>query len=311
MQTIRDIEAYRSAPTVLTIGNFDGVHLGHQQLLGTVRDRARALAAVSTVATFDPHTRAVVRPDQPLELLTQLPEKLEGFAAVGLDQAAVVPFTTEMTRLGAREFLAWLGASFPLVELWAGQDFALGHHRTGNLDVLTALGQEMGFAVRVFPPVQEGSTIISSTAIRTALAAGAVDQAAAMLGRLYTLPGVVVSGARRGRELGFPTANLDPPPHQALPADGIYATWTVRPRTGGRHASITSIGVRPTFGPSERLVEVYILDFSDDLYGEQLCVEFVAHLRPQVAYTGPEPLIAQMHQDLARTRAILAGAATT
>jgi riboflavin kinase/FMN adenylyltransferase len=306
MQVITDIEHFRSAPVVLTIGNFDGVHRGHQQLLGLVRDRARELGVLSTVLTFDPHTRAVVRPDQPLQLLTQLPEKLAQMEAVGLDQAVVVHFTREVAGKDARTFLTELMRSFPIVELWVGEGFALGHHRTGNIEVLEELGRELGFRLHVFPPVREGETVISSTAIREALTAGDVRRATEMLGRFYAVPGIVVPGARRGRELGFPTANTTPPANQAIPADGIYATITRRPGTGERLPSITSIGVRPTFGPSARLIEVYILDFAGDLYGEQLCIDFVDYLRPQVAYTGPEPLIAQMHQDLARTREILA-----
>ncbi len=305
METITDIPHYRSRPTVLTIGNFDGVHIGHQRLLGMVRDRAQTLGAVSTVVTFDPHTRAVVRPDQPVHLLTTLPEKLALFGDLGLDQGAVVPFTAEMVQRDARQFLAWLTAGFPLVELWAGENFALGHHRTGSLSVLAGLGDEMGFALRVFPPIREGDLTVSSTAIRAALAAGDAEGAAAMLGRPYRLSGVVVPGAARGRDLGFPTANLDPPPEKLIPADGVYATRVIRARTGERLASLTSIGTRPTFGPSERLVEVYILDFAGDLYGETLQVDFIHYLRGQVAYTGPEPLIAQMQDDVARARVVL------
>jgi riboflavin kinase / FMN adenylyltransferase len=309
MQVIRDITGFRSRPSVLTIGNFDGVHVGHARLLALVRERARALDAAATVVTFEPHTRAVVRPDQPPQLLTQLPEKLARFAELGMDQAAVVDFTPEMTRLDARAFLTWLTESFPAREIWVGEGFALGHHRTGNTDVLTEVGRALGFTLRIFPPVRDGEQIISSTAIREALAAGAIGRATEMLGRPYRLPGVVVSGERRGRELGFPTANLDPPAHQAIPADGIYATLVTRPATGAQMQSITSVGTRPTFGPGARLIEVYILDFAGDLYGETLLVDFVEYLRPQEAYTGPEPLIAQMRLDEERTRAVLAGAA--
>jgi len=293
---------------VLTLGNFDGVHLGHQAVIAEALKIARAAGKPLGVLTFEPHTRAVVRPDQPLDLLTQLPEKLARLDAVGLDQAAIVPFTPATAQLDAGQFLTWLTRSFPLIELWAGENFALGHHRTGNVGVLADLGRTLGFTLQIFPHLADGGTVVSSTAIRQALAGGAVDAATAMLGRFYTLPGTVVPGARRGRELGFPTANLDPPAHQMIPADGIYATLTTRPRTGERLRSITSIGVRPTFGPSARLIEVYLLDFDADLYGETLSVDFVAYLRSQVAYTGPAPLIAQMHQDLARTRDVLAAA---
>ena len=309
MEIITDIDTFRSVPTVATIGHFDGVHRGHQHLLGMVRDRARALDVASTVVTFEPHTRAVVRPDQPLSLLTPLPEKLALFAALGIDQAAVVPFTPAMVQRDARQFLTWLGRAFPLVELWEGPGFALGHHRTGNMTVLAEIAHEQGFLLEAFPPVAEGAVVVSSTAVREALAAGDIGRATALLGREYRLSGTVVPGAARGRELGFPTANLEPPAYQAIPADGLYATRTTRPRTGACLPSVTSIGVRPTFGPSERLVEVFILDFSDDLYGEELVVDFVAYLRPQITYQGIEPLIAQMHQDVVRARQVLAGGA--
>ena len=308
MITVTDIDNYRSAPTVLTIGNFDGVHRGHQELLGMVRERAHDLGVAATVVTFDPHTRAVVRPDAPLDLLTQLPQKLAQLAALDLDQAAVVPFTAELASWDARTFLTWLHRAFPLVELWAGEGFALGHHRTGNLDMLAHIGDALGYRLQIFPPVQGAAGAISSTAIRHALAAGDVTAAGAMLGRAYRLPGKVVPGAQRGRTLGYPTANLDPPPHQAIPADGIYATRVYRPASGEVLSSITSIGVRPTFGPSERLIEVYILDFHGDLYGETLEVDFHAHLRPQATYTGAAALIVQMQQDEAHTRTILANA---
>ena len=308
MITVSDIENYRSAPTVLTIGNFDGVHCGHQRLLGMVRERAHDLGVRATVVTFDPHTRAIVRPDAPLDLLTQLPQKLEQLAALDLDQTAVVSFTPELAAWDARTFLTWLHRAFPLVELWAGAGFALGHHRTGNLDMLAHIGDALGYRLQIFPPVQGLTGAISSTAIRHALAAGDVAAATAMLGRPYRLPGLVVPGAQRGRTLGYPTANLTPPPHQAIPADGIYATRVHRPATGERLSSITSIGVRPTFGPSARLIEVYILDFHDDLYGETLEVDFIAHLRPQATYTGAAALIVQMQHDEAQTRALLAAA---
>jgi riboflavin kinase/FMN adenylyltransferase len=305
MEVITDLSTRPPTPAVLTIGNFDGVHRGHQQLLGLVQNRADELGLAAVVMTFEPHTRAVVRPDAPLFLLTQLPEKLAQFAQLGMDEAVVIPFTPELAQWDARQFLTWVYRTLPFRELWVGSDFALGHHRTGTTDVLASLGQELGSELHLFPPVRIDGDVVSSTAIRQALLAGDIRRATGLLGRYPLVTGTVVPGAKRGRQLGFPTANLETPPHQALPADGIYATLTTRPRTGQTLQSVTSIGVRPTFGPSERLVEVYILDFASDIYGEQLDVQFVEFLRPQEAYRGAEALIAQMHRDVAQTRLIL------
>jgi riboflavin kinase/FMN adenylyltransferase len=309
MEVITDLTKRQPEPAVLTIGNFDGIHLGHQQLLRLVRARAIDLGVRSVVMTFDPHTRLVVRPNDPLPLLTPLPEKLTELAELGLDEVVVIPFTPELTQWDARQFLTWVRETLPFRELWVGPDFALGHHRTGNTTMLAALGEELGFQLRLFPHVQVEEQVASSTAIRQALLAGDIRRASALLGRYPAVSGIVVPGARRGRELGFPTANLDTPPGQALPADGIYATLTLRPRTGETLPSLTSIGTRPTFGPGERLVEVYLLDFAGDIYGEELVVRFVDFLRPQVAYTGAEALIAQMHQDVAQARTLLADVA--
>jgi riboflavin kinase/FMN adenylyltransferase len=305
MEVITDLSARLPTPAVLTIGNFDGVHRGHQQLLKLVCDRAGELGVAGVVMTFEPHTRAVVRPSAPVHLLTQLPEKLAQFARLDLDEAVVIHFTPELAQWDARRFLTWVRETLPFEELWEGSDFALGHHRTGNTDVLAELGRELGYTLHLFPPVQIDGQVVSSTAIREALFAGQIRRATELLGRYPLVPGTVVPGAKRGRQLGFPTANLATPPHQALPADGIYATLTVRPRTGQTLQSVTSIGVRPTFGPSERLVEVYILDFASDIYGEQLDVQFVEYLRPQEAYRGADALIAQMHKDVAQTRILL------
>ncbi len=310
MEVITDLSTRRPTPVVLTIGNFDGVHRGHQQLLGLVRDRSHDLGLAAAVMTFEPHTRAVIRPDAPLHLLTQLPEKLAQFARLGMDEAVVIPFTRELAQWDARQFLTWVYGTLPFRELWVGEGFALGHHRTGNTDVLAALGQELGYTLHLFPPVELDGAVVSSTAIREALLAGEIRRATELLGRYPTVSGTVVPGEKRGRQLGFPTANLETAPYQALPADGIYATLTARPRTGQGLQSVTSIGVRPTFGPSERLVEVYLLDFASDIYGEQLDVQFVDFLRPQEMYRGAEALIVQMHKDVTRTRAILQAASS-
>ena len=309
MRTITDITQREPSPAVLTIGSFDGLHMGHQRLIEDVVKSAQEKGVSSAVLTFEPSPREVLRPGQPLAYLTRLPEKLRLFEKAGIDEAVVIPFTRELSQVEAPDFIAWLRRYMPFVELWEGEGFALGHGRTGNTDVLARIGEETGFNLHVSPLVNVGGEPVSSTRIRQAVMSGDVEGATAMLGRYPTVPGTVVPGSRRGRELGYPTANLALVPNQALPADGIYATWAHRPATGEVLPSITSIGTRPTFDDDARLVEVYILDYDADLYGETLTAHFVKYLRPQVRYEGIEPLIKQMDADTANTRSVLAASA--
>lgn len=305
MQTITDITQRQPTPAVLTIGSFDGVHLGHQALIGSVVESAHSRGVAAVALTFEPSPREVLRPDQPLAYLTRLPQKLELLAQTGLDETVVVPFTQELSRIEAPDFIAWLRRYLPFVEMWEGAGFALGHGRTGNTDVLARLGEEVGYKLHIAPLMEMGGDVVSSTRVREAVAAGDVEKAARLLARPYAVPGVVVHGSKRGRELGYPTANLDIPPNQAIPADGVYATWAVRHSTGEVLPSVTSVGLRPTFENNVRLVEVYILDYTADLYDETLTAQFVQHLRPQQRYDGVAPLIAQMERDTANAREVL------
>jgi riboflavin kinase/FMN adenylyltransferase len=305
MQIFTDISQRIPEPAVLTIGSFDGVHLGHQHLIGSAVQRARDLGVSAVALTFDPSPREVLRPDLPVSYLTHLAEKLRLLAQAGVDQTVVVPFTRELANVEAPDFIAWVREYVPFVELWEGEGFALGHGRTGNLEVLARLGEEMGYTLRVANLVEAGGEPVSSTRIRQALASGDIDTATALLGRYPTVPGVVVHGSKRGRELGYPTANLALQPNQALPADGVYATWTTRQGMGHLMPSVTSVGIRPTFENSGRLVEIYILDFSGDLYGEKLTAHFVKFLRSQIRFDNIQALIEQMRADEAETRRVL------
>lgn len=297
MRTITDLTQRPPTPAVLTIGGFDGVHLGHQALIRGVVEGAKRHGAAAVALTFDPSPRAVLRPDQPVSYLTPLPQKLALFEQLGLDEAIVVPFTKELSQVEAPDFVAWLRKYVPFVELWEGEGFALGHGRTGNTGVLAQLGEQYGYTLNIAPLVEVDGEAVSSTRVRGCLAEGNVALAARLLGRPFEVSGTVVTGSRRGRELGYPTANLQTAPDQTLPADGVYATWLVRPSTGEVLSSLTSIGTRPTFENSERLVEAYILNYNADLYGETLTTRFVQFLRPQERYDGVESLIAQMKQD--------------
>ncbi|MBG6067307.1 bifunctional riboflavin kinase/FAD synthetase [Micromonospora ureilytica] len=303
---------YDAAPggwgrSVVTIGVFDGVHKGHQATIGHTVARARELGVQSVVVTFDPHPAEVVRPGSHPAVLTEPARKAELIEALGVDVLCVVPFTPEFSRLPAEQFVhdilvEHLHAALVVV----GNNFRFGHRAAGDVALLERLGQTFGFGVEGNPLVAEAGTVFSSTYIRSCVDAGDVGAAAAALGRPHRVEGVVVRGDQRGRELGFPTANLLCHRYAAVPADGVYAARLIR---RGQHEPLlaaVSVGTNPTFSGRERRVEAYALDFSGDLYGERLALDFVAHLRGQIRYDSIEPLIAQMNQDVERTRRVLA-----
>ena len=313
MRIFRDIrDANLPGPTFLTIGNFDGLHRGHQMLLARLRQNATAQAGSTALLTFDPHPLTVLRPDTPLELLTTPEERLALAAELGVDVGVIQPFTPELAQLTPRDFLELLVRHLGLAGLTVGPDFALGRNRAGNLDVLAALGQKMDFGLDVMQPVQVAGEEVRSYAIRQALRAGEVEQAAGMLGRDYSVSGVVVAGDRRGRTIGIPTANLRVAEERLLPGDGVYATWAWAddPATAPRLAGVTNIGMRPTVGGTERRVECHIFDFpqpgqSGDLYGKTMTLAFVQRLRAEQRFENLDALIAQIQRDMATARTIL------
>ncbi|MET8907410.1 bifunctional riboflavin kinase/FAD synthetase [Micromonospora sp. NPDC004551] len=298
---------YEAAPggwgrSVVTIGVFDGVHKGHQATIGHAVARARELGVKSVVVTFDPHPAEVVRPGSHPAVLTEPARKAELIEALGADVLCVVPFTPEFSRLPAEAFVhdilvEHLHAALVVV----GDNFRFGHRAAGDVALLERLGRTFGFGVEGAPLVAEAGTVFSSTYIRSCVDAGDVAAAAAALGRPHRVEGVVVRGDQRGRELGFPTANLLTHRYAAVPADGVYAARLVR-RGGEPLAAAVSIGTNPTFSGRERRVEAYALDFTGDLYGERLALDFVAHLREQRTYDAIEPLVAQIAEDVERTR---------
>jgi riboflavin kinase / FMN adenylyltransferase len=303
---------------VVTIGVFDGVHRGHQQILGHAVKEARARGVPAVVVTFDPHPSEVVRPGSHPAVLTEPGRKADLIASLGIDALCVIPFTLDFSRLSAETFVYdilvdTLHASLVVV----GENFRFGNKAAGDVTMLSRLGRTFGFLVEAAQLVSSeatngGETVYSSTYIRSLIAAGDVAAAAAALGRPHRLEGVVVRGDQRGRQLGFPTANLMTSQYAAVPADGIYATrvgWG-HPAPVGVEAvrmSAVSVGTNPTFSGRERRVEAYILDFDGDIYGERLVIDFVARLREQRTYTELEPLIAQIDDDVAQTRALLSG----
>ncbi|MCC7355270.1 MAG: bifunctional riboflavin kinase/FAD synthetase [Anaerolineae bacterium] len=295
---------YLAGECALTIGSFDGVHRGHQALIAKLVSSARTNGWLAGLLTFDPHPAVVLRPQQPLDYLTLLPERLRLLEELGLDFVVVHPFNRETAQTSARHFVEALGRHLGLRELWAGPDFALGRNREGNLPALRQIGAELGFSVREVAPFLLNNVEVRSGNVREALWKGDVAAAAAMLGRPYRLPGRVEKGEQRGQGLGYPTANLSVLPGRVIPAYGIYAAWAEV--EGRRWMAAVSIGVRPTFGEdNRRTVEAYLLDFQGDLYGQEVALEFVARLRDELRFDTVADLISQMERDVAQTRHLL------
>jgi riboflavin kinase/FMN adenylyltransferase len=302
--------------SAVTIGIYDGVHLGHRALLGELGLRARAAGLATVVVTFDRHPSSVIRPGSAPALLCDLDQKLELLEATGVDRTVVVPFDNDRANETAEEFVdgvlvEGLGAKLVVV----GEDFRFGHGRKGDVALLEEMGSQSGFEVEgiSLQADRDGSGVlaepISSTRIRNLIAEGSVEKAAVLLGRPHQVRGPVMHGDQRGgAELGFPTANVGVPEGICLPAAGIYAGYYERP-DGSRWETAISVGRRPTFygDDGDLLVEAFLLDFSDDLYGEEARVSFVARLRDELAFDSTEALIAQMEQDVATTRTRLAG----
>lgn len=296
-------EVHLTKPTVLTIGSFDGVHRGHAQLIETVKNHARLKQASSALVTLNPHPKLVLRPDSDLQLLSTLDERLELLAQQNLDYVVVFPFSLEQAKLRAREFVELLRNHLNMIEIVCGPNFALGYKREGTIEVLNALGAEMGFSVTIVEPRQFEQGMVSSTRVRDLVANGQVAEAAQLLGRYPMLRGVIVHGDHRGRELGYPTANLETPDKKLIPANGIYA---VRVRLGDEwFDGAASIGIRPTFGGGKRLVEIYILDFARWIYGEELEVFFVERLRDELKFDNVQALLDQMAHDVQNARLLL------
>ena len=296
--------------SVITIGAFDGVHLGHTAVVAQVRRLAAALDARSVVVTFDRHPASVVRPESAPRLLTDLPMRLELLAETGLDATVVLAFDQARADESAHNFVEEvLVNGLATKAVVVGDDFHFGRHREGNVALLRELGREMDFEVEPVSLVERPDGVdepVSSTAIRRALAGGEVDVAARLLGHLYEARGLVVTGDKRGRLLGFPTANVEVPNAMCHPADGVYAGWYLRP-DGSIHACAINLGRRPTFyeHADHSLLEAHLLDFNDDLYGEPARVRFQAFLRSERKFDGIDALVAQLKHDVESTRRVL------
>jgi len=288
---------------LLTIGVFDGVHLGHKYLISQLKELARQQDALSGVITFRQHPQEMLSPQTKLPFLTDLDQRTNLLQNEGVEAIITLSFTPELAQLSPGQFLGLLKKYLRMRGLVIGPDFALGQSREGNTDTLRRLGQEMGFSVTVVPPMIIDGEVISSTAIRKALAEGDMKRVRNLFGRPFSLHGRVIAGARRGVELGFPTANLDIDPGQALPTEGVYVS---RAHIDDQaHPAMTNIGKRPTFGSSQRVVEVYLLDYHSNLYGQELAIDIIERLREEKRFDTPEQLKKQIAEDVKQGTAIL------
>ncbi len=291
---------------LLTIGVFDGVHFGHKYLIARLVALAKQQNRLSGVVTFLQHPREVLLPSLRLPRLTDPAQKVSLLKNEGVDAVIALAFIPQIAELSARQFVGLLQKYLRMRGLVVGPDFALGRNREGNIDFLRKLGEELNFSVTVVSPQKMIGLVVSSTAIRKALADGEIAKANKLLGRSFSLEGRVVAGAHRGGpQLGFPTINIDVDSDQALPADGVYATWTyIEDKV---YKSMTNIGRRPTFGGNnERTIETYILDYQGNLYGRRVKIAIIERLRGEKKYDSTEELKKQIAEDVERGRAILA-----
>ena len=296
-------------PTVLTLGVFDGLHIGHQLIMKTVVERARAIGAVPTVITFDPHPRAVLHPESAPPLLQTFDQKVEGFGVLGIEQTIVVRFTKEFSEISAHDFLREVVKErLHAQEVYLGKGFAFGHDREGNIDLLKRVGKELGFVAGEVPEVSLRNRRVSSSRIRELLARGEVNLARRMLGRPYGVEGPVERGAERGHQLGFPTANLHPQ-NRVIPRNGVYVTGTLI--EGKWRRSVTNVGVRPTFeSAAEPSVETFVMNWSGDLYGDVVRVRFLHRLRDEQKFSSLDDLKGQISKDVARANNYFSRTAT-
>jgi riboflavin kinase / FMN adenylyltransferase len=287
----------------LAIGVFDGVHLGHRALIRELVHGARDQGAKAVAATFDPLPIQALAPGAPASALSDVRERVRLLHEAGADAVVVFRFDKEFANLSADAFIDRVRGACDVRRIVVGPDFHFGHRAEGDVEKLRSRGAGDGFIVDVMPPIDVDGAVVSSTRIRNLLLAGDVEAAARLLGRAYGVRGRVVHGARRGRALGFPTINLALPRERLLPRDGIYAMWAEMGE--GRFRAAASLGVRPTFGGGERVLEAYLLDFKGDVYGEEVDAFFVKRLRDEIAFASAAELAAQIARDVEDTRRAL------
>ncbi len=292
--------------TVITVGVFDGVHLGHKQLISELLKQAGRKGMLSGIVTFRQHPEDLFNSKTKLPFLTDIKTRARLLRDEGIDTIVLLSFTSELSRLDFRSFIGLLVKYLKMRGIVIGSDFALGKSREGDAAALKRLGDEMGFAVTVVPPLEINGEVVSSTSIRKAMAEGDMEKVYRLTGRYFSLHGKVVTGAGRGEGLGFPTANLGVNSGQALPPDGVYAG--LAHINGEIYQAMTNVGKDPTFGGTERTIESYLLDYRGDLYGHELSVDFVAKLRNEKKFASAEELKKQVAEDIKHGRTILESA---
>jgi len=289
--------------SLVAIGVFDGVHLGHKYLISRLKELAGQQGFASVVVTFDKHPQKVLKPHSHPFFLTDAAEKAELLSKEGVDAVIVLNFTPELSRIRTRDFVNALRSKLRMCGLVMGPDFALGYQGEGTISVLQKLGEELGFSVTAIPYVRNNGDNISSTAIRQALAGGDMEKVRRMMGRPFSLHGQVIRGHGRGTGMGFPTVNLNILKGQALPSDGVYAT--LAHTNNQTYPSVTNVGTNPTFGGTERTIESFFLDYHYDLYGREVKIDFIHKLRGEIKFKDATELCSQIESDVLEARTIL------
>ncbi len=309
-QHFTSLDGVKLHHTWLTIGSFDGVHLGHQQLIRELKDNASLAGSQSVVLTFHPHPAVVLRGKVGAFYLSTLDEKLNALDQLGVDAVIIHPFTRDVSQSTARDFVTYLQQHLGFVQLWVGYDFALGKGREGNVPYLQQLGNELDYQLKVIEPVMVDGITVSSSQIRKLIKEGHIENATRLLGRPYSLGGVVVHGDGRGKSIGIPTANLETGDEKLVPAAGVYACRAMF--QGKTWPAAVNIGTRPTFESTDMRshVEAYILDYSGDLYSQSITLEFITRLRGERRYPNVPDLIRQIRVDIDLTREIVSAEPT-
>jgi riboflavin kinase / FMN adenylyltransferase len=305
MEVFRGIEGIELKNPAITIGNFDGVHRGHQELFRKVKHWAEKLNGQSVVITFNPHPIEVLFPGKPLSFITSHEQKLQLIADCGIDAAIIIPFSHEFSKMSAREFVRdLLVGKFGVKAIVVGHDYRFGHSREGDIDFLKQMGGEYGYEVDTVSGIKMNDMVVSSTAIRQMILKGNVKEANDLLGRFFEVSGTVIPGRQRGITLGFPTANIRMPA-QASPRMGVYIVEVEV--EGNRYGGAANLGYNPTFGDTDLSLEVHIFDFNQDIYGKPITIRFIDRIRDEKRFSGPEELVEQIWKDVKIAKEVLSG----